>query len=121
MLTHAKFIRRCLSITSNEGRYRSLLRREPCVYCGDASSGLDHITASTIGGPNGWTNRAPACHFCDALKGNEPLVLFLVFLHHARRKHMTGKKLHNAVLNHFRSARDREQQLMTRRYLSFQR
>jgi hypothetical protein len=57
--------------------YAAVLLRDPCVYCGNPATGLDHIHPSVKGGTDGWTNRAPACASCDSRKGDTPLVHFL--------------------------------------------
>ena len=54
-----------------------MLLRDPCVYCGGASTGLDHIHPSSCGGTDGWENRAPACQDCDGAKAHFSLIGFL--------------------------------------------
>lgn len=53
------------------------LRTEPCVYCGGPADVLDHIAPRKRGGDNGWANLAPACTFCNGLKGSKSLLGFL--------------------------------------------
>lgn len=75
--------------------WREVLKREPCVYCGQSLSELragrtpraakplmtiDHIQ------PRGkrahrrhhWDNEAPACWNCNHAKGSRPFLFFLV-------------------------------------------
>lgn len=58
--------------------WRTVLLRDPCVYCGAPAESLDHIRAAADNGPDGWPNRAPACHRCNGSKGCTPLLLFLL-------------------------------------------
>lgn len=72
-----------LSVTRNPAHtilakeWRAVLMNDPCVYCGAPPDGLDHIVANSLGGSDGWGNRAPACQACDEVKRNVPLVHFL--------------------------------------------
>lgn len=65
--------------------WRVTLMQDPCVYCGAASEGLDHIRASSRKGSDGWVNRAPACRTCDELKGPASLLTFLLACQWAQR------------------------------------
>lgn len=56
--------------------YDTLLR-DPCVYCGDPATTIDHIYAAAYGGPNHWTNYAPACLACNRAKGGRSVLCFL--------------------------------------------
>jgi len=73
----------------DERNYQRVLLEDPCVYCSEQATGLDHIRprASYLPGPNSrfyrrwlnsWENRAPACLRCDNAKQNRPLVVFLI-------------------------------------------
>jgi 5-methylcytosine-specific restriction endonuclease McrA len=64
--------------------YKRLLSKDPCSYCGCPSRfmtygcNVDHIEPRAEGGANHWTNYTAACAYCNALKTNLPLWLFLV-------------------------------------------
>jgi 5-methylcytosine-specific restriction endonuclease McrA len=58
--------------------YREVLLRDPCVYCGGQSTGLDHVHPRSQNGADGWENRAPACGLCDGDKSATPLLRYLV-------------------------------------------
>lgn len=51
---------------------------DPCVYCGGIADTIDHIVPKSVGGPNHWTNYAPACRACNSLKSSEPLLRFVL-------------------------------------------
>jgi len=55
-----------------------IIRHDPCCYCGDAGGTVDHIEASSKGGPNHWTNYASACRSCNTGKHTRSLLTFLV-------------------------------------------
>ena len=67
--------------------WQSLLRRDPCAYCGTAASGtVDHVdprarAARGIGTVHGWVNTIGACTRCNGAKRDLGL---LVFLHRRR-------------------------------------
>lgn len=58
--------------------YRQVLMTDPCVYCGEPPTGLDHIHPKSRGGRDGWENRAPACAKCDDAKGTASVLVFLI-------------------------------------------
>lgn len=58
-----------------ESWYTTLLR-DPCVYCGEPADTIDHIIPVADGGPNHWTNYAPACRPCNRAKGGLSVVRF---------------------------------------------
>jgi len=68
--------------------WQSLLRRDPCSYCGavGASGTVDHVDprsrgARGIGTVHGWVNTVGACARCNGAKRDLGL---LVFLHRRR-------------------------------------
>lgn len=64
------------------GRWRRILHRDPCAYCGRPSGGtLDHIVARRDGGRLLWQNLTGSCRACNVWKGHEPLVPFLIRRH----------------------------------------
>lgn len=68
--------------------WQSLLRRDPCSYCGavGASGTVDHVDARSrgargLGTVHGWVNTVGACSCCNGAKRDLGL---LVFLHRRR-------------------------------------
>lgn len=81
----------------NSAKWRRVIRRDPCSYCGrrmvplnhkidNAALSdrharrptLDHIVPRVAGGPNSWMNLTGACHSCNAAKGSLDLLAFLL-------------------------------------------
>jgi hypothetical protein len=68
---------------SNEDRdlsneYQALLRADPCVYCGQPSTAIDHIEPVVRGGSDRWDNLAPICKVCNSSKRSKPLLAALL-------------------------------------------
>lgn len=57
--------------------YREILRGDPCAYCGEPSTHIDHIEPTARGGANAWHNLTAACAQCNMTKKSKRLVLFL--------------------------------------------
>lgn len=57
--------------------FDSILRHDPCAYCGEAASQVDHIDPVAHGGENHWTNLTAACAPCNRAKWDQPLLAFL--------------------------------------------
>jgi hypothetical protein len=60
--------------------WRSVLKRDPCAYCGDRSNDItiDHISPRSMGNINAnYKNGAPACFSCNQAKGDRSLLMFL--------------------------------------------
>ena len=57
--------------------YAKLLYRDPCAYCGEPTTVLDHIEPISGGGEHAWDNLAAACGSCNARKCAKPLLVFL--------------------------------------------
>ncbi len=64
--------------------WQSLLRRDPCSYCGarGASGTVDHVDPRSravrgIGTVHGWVNTAGACARCNGAKRDLGLLVFL--------------------------------------------
>jgi 5-methylcytosine-specific restriction endonuclease McrA len=55
----------------------SLMRTDPCAYCGRPGETYDHIVPRYDGGKNSYDNVTRACLSCNARKNNRPLLLFL--------------------------------------------
>lgn len=57
--------------------YHSILRGDPCSYCGGPATEMDHIVPVFLNGDGAWNNFTPACRSCNARKHDKPLLLFL--------------------------------------------
>lgn len=66
--------------------YVQLISDDPCVYCGDASTTIDHIVPVSRGGTGEWKNLAPACVPCNSSKQADPLLTYLL---RAKRSRVT--------------------------------
>lgn len=56
----------------------ALIRRDPCAYCGCVGGTWDHIDPVKRGGTSHWSNATGACGSCNARKGTDPLLTFLL-------------------------------------------
>lgn len=61
-----------------ETEHALILLADPCAYCGEPATAIDHITPITKGGTSEWENLAPACGSCNSSKGNRLLLTFLL-------------------------------------------
>lgn len=59
--------------------YCELVKNDPCVYCGEPSSEIDHIVPVSVSRSSDWTNLAPACDSCNSSKGAKSLLDFLAY------------------------------------------
>jgi hypothetical protein len=66
----------------------SVLRQDPCCYCGGPSSDIDHVVAVSRGGGHVWDNLTSSCRRCNSQKHASDLLGFL--LSSAQRPH-TGQ------------------------------
>src|SRR5688572_23343554 len=64
--------------------WQSLLRRDPCSYCGAAGAcgTVDHVDARSrgargVGTVHGWVNTVGACERCNGAKRDLGLLVFL--------------------------------------------
>jgi 5-methylcytosine-specific restriction endonuclease McrA len=58
--------------------WATVLRHDPCAYCGGPSGEIDHIDPVTAGGDGNPDNLTAACRSCNASKYNKPLLRFLL-------------------------------------------
>lgn len=59
-------------------RWGSVLRRDPCAYCGAPSNDVDHIVPLARDGEWGASNLIGACKSCNSSKQARPLLAFLI-------------------------------------------
>lgn len=57
---------------------RHVLHRDPCAYCGGPGGSVDHIVPVRHGGIADPTNLTSACAACNTVKGETPLLQFLL-------------------------------------------
>lgn len=57
--------------------YQAVLAGDPCVYCGQRSSAIDHILPVVAGGSDRWTNLAAVCKSCNSRKRDRSLLVVL--------------------------------------------
>jgi 5-methylcytosine-specific restriction endonuclease McrA len=69
--------KRYLGRDSDAYEYSLTLRRDPCSYCGQPSSVVDHIDPLSQGGANEWDNLTAACLSCNSSKRDKPLLVWL--------------------------------------------
>jgi 5-methylcytosine-specific restriction endonuclease McrA len=58
--------------------YVSILRLDPCAYCGGPAGDIDHIQAVSAGGGHVWSNMTSACRSCNAIKHTASLLTALL-------------------------------------------
>jgi 5-methylcytosine-specific restriction endonuclease McrA len=58
--------------------YSEILRSDPCSYCGESTTTIDHIRPSSLGGGNEWDNLTGACLGCNSRKRTRSLLNFLL-------------------------------------------
>jgi hypothetical protein len=73
-----RFAARCQPSSLPIGGWRVVLLRDPCVYCFDVATTIEHIHPALLGGSDSWKNTAPACVKCNVSRGHEPLLIWLV-------------------------------------------
>lgn len=65
--------------TREAEEYQKILRQDPCVYCGQPSSSVDHIRPINKAGVELWANFAAACRSCNSQKNDEELLHYLLW------------------------------------------
>lgn len=65
-------------VTGETAEYVKILRKDPCVYCGEPSEHIDHIVPFADGGPTDWSNLAPTCASCNLRKSRKSLLEFML-------------------------------------------
>lgn len=65
-----------------------IVKRDPCIYCGNIPKPLDrsreHIIPQSLGGENTWDNVVGACQKCNQSRDKVPFVIYLIKLHAKR-------------------------------------
>lgn len=61
----------------DEFDFRRVLRRDPCAYCGEPSTQLDHVEPKAHGGSDESANRAGSCAKCNGRKQDMPLLFWM--------------------------------------------
>ena len=65
-------------LLDDEGRaYVAVLRHDPCSYCGESATSVDHIQPRSAGGAHDWDNLTAACGPCNSAKRDKPLLLWM--------------------------------------------
>jgi 5-methylcytosine-specific restriction endonuclease McrA len=70
--------RRAGDLTSETQEYDTILRGDPCCYCGAPTKEVDHIVPLASGGDGAWDNLTAACRHCNRSKHGAPLLHFLL-------------------------------------------
>lgn len=63
--------------TAEDVSYASMLCLDPCSYCGQPSTTMDHIVPIASSGANDWGNLTAACKDCNARKHTTSLLEFM--------------------------------------------
>lgn len=60
--------------------YETLLRRDPCSYCGAPGGILDHIIPRVEGGDENYSNLTGSCRSCNSGKSDRSVLSWMVQL-----------------------------------------
>lgn len=61
----------------NTSEYRSILKKDPCSYCGSEGKEVDHIDPLILGGTETNDNLTSACKSCNSRKRDKPMLLWM--------------------------------------------
>ena len=66
--------------SASYGRFRGVLLRDPCAYCGEFKPRMDvdHIVPKRAGGTLAMHNVTASCWECNRRKGSRSLLVFLL-------------------------------------------
>ena len=81
-------IRSFINQMQTQQKWKQLIRRDPCAYCGGPGGTMDHIRPQASGGQADWKNVTGACRSCNNKKCSWPLLMFL-----ARRSQCTVQSI----------------------------
>lgn len=84
--------------TQRRFRTRYWFGGDPCVYCLGPATTKEHILPRSYGGSNEWSNLAPCCHTCNKLRGNLPLLKWLLLCDLRRRGREAARKWQSRTL-----------------------
>lgn len=76
--SRARARRRGATVGEDFDAYVALLAGDPCSYCADTGTTVDHIVALNAGGEHAASNATAACKSCNSAKMDRPLLLFLL-------------------------------------------
>lgn len=65
-------------VTNETAEYVKIIRKDPCVYCGNPCEHIDHIIPFADGGPTDWSNLAPTCASCNLRKNRKSVLEFML-------------------------------------------
>lgn len=65
-------------VSGETAEYVKILRKDPCVYCGNPCEHIDHIVPFAEQGPTDWTNLAPTCASCNLRKSRRSVLGFML-------------------------------------------
>lgn len=79
-VTLPDFLGRC----RHRARWRDLIRRDVCSYCGEAGTQAnpitrEHVVPRSKGGHGRHLNTVSACRQCNTERGDKPLLLYLLW------------------------------------------
>lgn len=70
-------LRRGVQFDATANAWAEILMGDPCCYCGEPMTDLDHIDPISKGGDGGWENLTASCRSCNASKNDKPLLAWL--------------------------------------------
>jgi 5-methylcytosine-specific restriction endonuclease McrA len=77
--SHARRIKlNATPLADEDIEYIGVLRCDPCSYCGERPTTIDHIVAVHHGGGNEWGNLTAACKRCNASNHTRSLLEYLM-------------------------------------------
>ncbi len=104
-----------------DDKREAIYRRDgfACVYChaaddGGHPHGLDHLTPTSRGGSNEYTNLVTACHRCNSSKRGQTLREYVTDPDERRRIRNQGKRRITAILKRIRFERAVEAEVQRR-------
>lgn len=68
--------------------YVDVLRGDPCSYCGQPTTTIDHIEPLSRGGGDDWENLTGACQRCNSSKHTKPMLGWMLETLDARSRRM---------------------------------
>lgn len=78
LINRRRYLRRKGGFTKTSQDYERILVQDPCSYCGQATTTIDHITPVVALGDSHWSNLTAACRSCNSRKSSRSLLDFLL-------------------------------------------